>query len=207
MNKITKTLLIGSFAVMALCLLIFCLGIAGSSSARFHGSMEINGEHFIPLNKNAQSAEVSSSSKPYMFYKFTAKQKDFIAEFKRQKGSVALQVLIESDATKKKSDDGRFEFGFLYEDDFLSETELCPELKARNSIKGKFESLVENASLPKKRGDRQDEKDIYIFDQLYPCSRFADRMHQLQRGKDKGRYLYQRYIWLSGNARFRYDLS
>ncbi|MBQ2548638.1 MAG: hypothetical protein II558_07005 [Treponema sp.] len=94
MNKITKTLLIGSFAVMALCLLIFCLGIAGTSSARFHGSMEINGEHFIPLNKNAQSAEVSSSSKPYMFYKFTAKQKDFIAEFKRQKGSAALQVLI-----------------------------------------------------------------------------------------------------------------
>ena len=144
MNKITKTLLVGSFAVMALCLLIFCLGIAGTSSARFHGSMEINGEHFIPLNKNAQSKEVSSSSKPYMFYKFTAKQKDFIAEFKRQKGGAALQVLIESDATKKKSDDGRFEFGFLYEDDFLSETELCPELKARNSVKGKFESLVEN---------------------------------------------------------------
>ena len=32
----------------------------------------------------------------------------------------------------------------MYEDDFLSETELCPELKARNSVKGKFESLVEN---------------------------------------------------------------
>ncbi len=144
MNKITKTLLIGSLVVMAVCLSIFCLGIAGNASASFHGSMEINGEHLIPLNKNAQSAEVSSSSKPYMFYKFTAKQKDFIAEFKRQKGSAALQVLIESTATKKKSGDGRFEFGFLYEDDFLSETELCPELKARNSVKGRFESLVEN---------------------------------------------------------------
>ncbi|MBO6130716.1 MAG: hypothetical protein J6P28_01995 [Treponema sp.] len=144
MNKITKTLLVGSFAVMALCLLIFCLGVAGNSSANFHASLEMNGDHFIPLNKNAQSAEVSSSSKPYMFYKFTARQKNFIAEYMRQNGGAALQVLIEAASAKKKSDDGRFEFGFLYEDDFLSETELCPELKARNSIKGKFESLVEN---------------------------------------------------------------
>lgn len=144
MNKITKYLLVGSFAVMALCLLIFCLGAAGNSSANFYASLEMNGEHFIPLNKNAQSAEVSSSSKPYMFYKFTARQKDFIAEYKRQNGGAALQVLIEAASAKKKSDDGRFEFGFLYEDDFLSETELCPELKARNSVKGKFESLVEN---------------------------------------------------------------
>ena len=128
---------------MAVCLSIFCLGIAGNASASFHGSMEINGEHLIPLNKNAQSAEVSSSSKPYMFYKFTAKQKDFIAQYRSQKGSVALQVLIESIASKKKSGEGRFEFGFLYDDDFLSETELSHDLKPRNSIKGTFESLAE----------------------------------------------------------------
>jgi len=141
MNKITKIILIVALIFLAISVSFFVWGLLISGST---AHLKINGEEFVPLNKNAAISSVSNSSHPYMFYKFTDNQKTYLADFKKKNGSVALQVMLESKGFKKNNEESLYDFGFLYEEDFASATELYPELKARNSVRGNFALLKGN---------------------------------------------------------------
>lgn len=140
MNKTSKNILIFSITIFALCIVLLAARLS-SRTTRF--ALGINGEGFIPLNKNALLAGVQDNSNPYMYFKFTQNQKAHLENARFQNGSAAVQVLLEaSDSQKTSAQD--FEFGFLYKDDFSSETELNPALKARNCVRGNFSSLSSN---------------------------------------------------------------
>ena len=101
MNKIIKALLIASLAVLFFAIILSIIFAKKSFAfSTANADPELNDQALIPLNKNAASACIKDLQNPYMFYKFTEKQKAELKSFRNLNGSCALQILLESLSSK-----------------------------------------------------------------------------------------------------------
>ncbi|MCR5219256.1 hypothetical protein [Treponema sp.] len=102
-----------------------------------NSSLYAAGEALIPLNEEAENNTVDSpDDSPYLFYRFTDGQKSLIKEMQCYEDGVSLRINV---SPKEKM--GKFSFGFLYKNDFLSEEKILTPLTSRYQVRGNYSDV------------------------------------------------------------------
>ncbi|MBB5217878.1 hypothetical protein DYE49_07995 [Treponema rectale] len=95
------------------------------------------GEKLEPVTEQSEKCAVEDPrNEPYLFYKFTDKQKELIKDMQCEKSGASFGIKISG-----PGDESRFSFGFLYKEDFKSGSKIVTPLSSRCQVRGKYSDV------------------------------------------------------------------
>ncbi len=101
-------------------------------------SLSMSGENLIALNPVSVKAQIKDTNKSsYMFFKFTENQKAHFSNMCKKNCGASLSVTF-SFSHKKGLSEMPFFLGFIFDEDFSSDTTLNESILARKLITGNF---------------------------------------------------------------------
>lgn len=125
-------------------LFLLCAGSFALSKVAetYNLDLGMDGENFIPLNRDARKGCSKSSSRTtYMFYEFTENQRQTLVDTVKKYNGASIQVDFIWDQEVFLSEDAEYGMGFLYPNDFDEDGKIKKLLDTRETSSGTFYNL------------------------------------------------------------------